>query len=175
MDDAELWKRFVRNITPLHSDSPPNELSHLIPPQETSYSPIEKKPPQVTEHKASSLNHEKKSNHFYKAPEKHQKKRMLRGTFHYLARLDLHGLSLNDAYYKTAEFIQSHYQSGIRHILLITGKGSRQKDGSIGILRPQMIEWFHSSSFAEYISIYHHASPKDGGKGAFYVILKNKI
>ena len=62
---------------------------------------------------------------------------------------------------------------GKRCVLVITGKGLKS-DGSIGVLRENIPDWLNERRNRGLIIAFSHAVQKDGGEGAFYVMLKRK-
>ena len=97
-----------------------------------------------------------------------------------IRRLDLHGLSLNQANNVVKEFIIESFKNGYRKLLIITGKGLRSKVHKNPYLSEQMNVLKHSvpefiqndEDLFEKISRMSTADLKDGGEGAFYIFLK---
>ena len=84
------------------------------------------------------------------------------------ARIDLHGLSRNEAKIRLEQFLMISASEGHRVVLIITGKGVAGQ----GILRRNLPIWLSSPPLAERIIAYCQAHKKDGGAGAFYVNLR---
>jgi DNA-nicking Smr family endonuclease len=107
--------------------------------------------------------------------------RIARGRTPIDARVDLHGLRQHEAQDVLRSFIWRAHQSGHRTVLVITGKGSRQKDphphappwamGS-GILRKAVPGWLSSPDLRAAVLSFEPASPSHGGEGALYVRLR---
>ncbi len=97
-------------------------------------------------------------------------RRMQRGQVPIEDRLDLHGLSQEQAQKKVKAFISSAVQKNFRHVLIITGKG---RDGH-GILREKVPEWLKDAPLCYHLNAISYAQPKDGGKGALYIRLKRQ-
>ena len=97
-------------------------------------------------------------------------RRMQRGQASIEDRLDLHGLSQEQAQKKVKAFIVSAVQKNFRHVLIITGKG---RDGH-GILREKVPEWLKDAPLCHHLNAISYAQPKDGGKGALYIRLKRQ-
>ena len=95
-------------------------------------------------------------------------RRMQRGQVPIEGRLDLHGLSQEQAQKEVKAFIGSAVQKNFRHVLIITGKG---RDGH-GILREKVPEWLKDAPLCYHLNAISYAQPKDGGKGALYIRLK---
>ena len=100
-----------------------------------------------------------------------------------LIKLDLHGFTLTEANKKISNIIKQSYSSGVRKILVVTGKGLHSqidKDPYIskdfGILKyavPDFIK--RDNELMKMIMEIKDAEIKDGGSGAFYIFLKKKL
>ena len=97
-------------------------------------------------------------------------RRMQRGQVPIEDRLDLHGLSQEQAHKKLNVFISRAVQQNLRHVLIITGKG---RDGH-GILRQKVPAWLKDAPLCHHLIAISYAQPRDGGKGALYIRLKRK-
>ena len=95
-------------------------------------------------------------------------------------KLDLHGLSLDQANKIVKKFIIESFENGYKKLLIITGKGLRSKvsqnpylSEEMNVLRnsvPNFIK--NDEDLAEKISRISEENLRDGGKGAFYIFLK---
>ena len=83
-------------------------------------------------------------------------RRMQRGQVPIEDRLDLHGLSQEQAQKKVKAFIGSAVQKNFRHVLIITGKG---RDGH-GILREKVPEWLKDAPLCYHLNAISYAQPK---------------
>lgn len=101
--------------------------------------------------------------------ERPTKKKLAKGRLSIEARLDLHGLYQSDAHDLLLDFIYRAHERGLRHVLVITGKGSSM--GSEGALRRAVPLWFSKAEFRFLISSYEWAARHHGGEGALYVRL----
>ena len=96
---------------------------------------------------------------------------------------DFHGFSLNEANETIEKIIKKSYENGIRKLIVITGKGLHSenekdpyKSKKLGILKYSMPEYIRSNlDLMKYINEIKDADVKDGGSGAFYVLLKKII
>ena len=101
-------------------------------------------------------------------------------TLNKIRRLDLHGLSLNQANKIVKKFIIKSFKNGYKKLLIITGKGLRSKVHKNPYLSAQMNVLKHSvpefikndEDLFEKISRISTADLKDGGEGAFYIFLR---
>ncbi len=106
--------------------------------------------------------------------DKRTSQRLIKGRMSIDARLDLHGLTQEAARRDLVLFISRGYAHGNRCILVITGKGLRLESGEIGILRRAVPQWLNDNPLRPMILGFSHATPRDGGEGALYVLLKRK-
>ena len=96
---------------------------------------------------------------------------------------DLHGYSLDDANQKVKDLIYNSYESGIKKLTIVTGKGlhsENEKDPYIskklGILKYSVPEFIRNDQeLMKLISEIKEANIEDGGSGAFYIFLKKKL
>lgn len=81
--------------------------------------------------------------------------------------LDLHGLTVVEARKELQEFLGECEAAGLRHIIIVHGKGFRSKDKPV--IKPMVNRWLRA---VDNVLAFHSAQPKDGGNGAVYVLLK---
>lgn len=103
--------------------------------------------------------------------DKRTAQRLGRGQLAIEARLDLHGLTQDEAHTKLAGFIRRSVAAGKRCVLIITGKGFKPT-GETGVLRKAVPRWLNEPSMRRDIVALRHAQPQDGGEGALYVLLR---
>ncbi|MCD2174686.1 Smr/MutS family protein [Rhizobium sp. C4] len=99
-------------------------------------------------------------------------KKIAKGRLQLEARIDLHGLVQSEAHAMLLGFLVHAHERGLRHVLVITGKGSSM--GSEGALKRAVPLWFSKPEFRFLISGYEAASRGHGGEGALYVRLARK-
>ncbi|MEQ1706135.1 MAG: Smr/MutS family protein, partial [Rickettsiales bacterium] len=83
------------------------------------------------------------------------------------AKLDLHGMTQENAHHALVNFIAKQAKLENRRLLVITGKGS-------GILRASLPRWLTLPDLNRFILAFDVAKAKHGGDGAFYILLKRK-
>lgn len=98
--------------------------------------------------------------------------RLRRGQMRPEARLDLHGHTLDQANRALAGFIDRAAHDGRRCVLVITGKGDIGRTG--GTIRSEFPRWLNQPSLRPRILAFAEAQPRDGGGGAFYVLLRKR-
>lgn len=100
------------------------------------------------------------------------KRKLSRGHLALEARIDLHGLFQSEAQPVLLDFLIRAHERGLRHVLVITGKGSSM--GSDGALKRAVPLWFAMPEFRFLISSFETAAQKHGGEGALYVRLSRQ-
>ena len=112
--------------------------------------------------------------------------RLKRGQLPIEARIDLHGLSREKAHVALNGFLARQEALGRRCVLVITGKGRPdwQKPGydvpwgrderEIGVIRRALPGWLGDYPNKQRILAFTPAQPQDGGKGAWYVLLRRR-
>lgn len=85
-------------------------------------------------------------------------------------RVDLHGMTQDEAYSLLFSFLHRAQASGVRYVLVITGKGS--SSGGDGILKRSVPAWLSTPAFRMLVSSHDHAARHHGGAGALYVRLR---
>lgn len=97
----------------------------------------------------------------------HKTLRNLRkGQYNVEAILDLHRKTVEEARVLVSRFLQHHYNSGARVVLIVHGKGSQN---AAPILKNQINHWLRQ---ATPVLAFCSATPRHGGSGAVYVLLK---
>ena len=95
------------------------------------------------------------------------------------ARLDLHGMTMDQAHPALMGFIFRAHDQGKRLVLVITGKGkTRDEGGPIpvrhGVLRHNVPQWLSSPPLARVVLQVAEAHISHGGGGAYYVYLRRQ-
>lgn len=101
--------------------------------------------------------------------EKPVHRKLAKGRLAIEGRIDLHGLYQSQAHDLLLDFLFRAHDRGLRHVLVITGKGTSM--GSEGALRRAVPLWFSKPEFRFLISSYEWAARHHGGEGALYVRL----
>ena len=100
-----------------------------------------------------------------------------------IKKIDLHGYTIDEANKTIEQFIQKSFDESVTKILVITGKGLRSKNiknpylsKDLSILKYSVPEFIESNTNLTKIIIeVTDAKIEDGGSGAFYIYLKNKL
>lgn len=86
-------------------------------------------------------------------------------------KIDLHGFSENLAFSLLEELIKKFYSQERRRVLVITGKG---RDGG-GRIKAMLPQWLSSPRLLPFVSSFAPSSPRHGGQGAWYVLLRRFV
>lgn len=97
-------------------------------------------------------------------------RRIAKGRLPLDARIDLHGLFQDEAHDLLQAFLFRAHARGLRHVLVITGKGSSH--GSEGVLKRAVPQWLAKPEFRWLVSGCEEAARAHGGEGALYIRLK---
>lgn len=95
-------------------------------------------------------------------------RKMRQGQYNAEAKLDLHGKTTDEARESLSKFLLECQKQGLRHILIIHGKG---RDSHTPVLKNKLNNWLRQT---EHVIAFCTAIFKDGGGGALYVLLRRK-
>ncbi|MBR4126998.1 MAG: Smr/MutS family protein [Alphaproteobacteria bacterium] len=164
-DDEALWKAVTDTVRPLNSKTPAKKSEHVSLRKKLTidFQPSRHSPDfnyAVCDPLIQGDLHamDKKTGQRFKA-----------GAMQIDARLDLHGYTLDKAFDVLKNFIHDQSRRNARCLLVITGKGGLL---GRGVLKAEMPVWMNSAEIRSLVLSYTTAQPKDGGDGAFYILLK---
>lgn len=121
--------------------------------------------------------------------DKRSAQRLKRGRRAIDGRLDLHGMTLDEAHAALDGFLERAERAGKRCLLVITGKGGRaaatgwDADAEAGagaelrprgVLRDAVPRWLQVGANRRRVLAVEPARPQHGGDGALYVLLRRK-
>ena len=123
-DDEALWEKVAGTASPLKRgrDAPAPKPAKIAAPVAKA------KPPQACSRDRPSAEPAPKPAHVPRAaPLDRQTSRQLdKGRLEVEARLDLHGMRQRDAHAQLRRFLKTAQARGLKHVLVITGKGTDQ-------------------------------------------------
>lgn len=106
-------------------------------------------------------------------------RRLARGQLVPEARIDLHGMTREQARQALTGFLMSAHARGVRLVLAITGKGGRAVDDDLaplirrpGAIRHDLPHWLSSPPLRPLVLDLRPAHRTHGGAGAFYIYLR---
>lgn len=170
-EERDLWRRAVRDVTPL-GDAPPSLETPVDKPPSTGPAsrPVVKSP------SARAVVAPAKSAHFVLGGGDPRLDRAAASRRMEIERtLDLHGMTQVQAHRALLQFIASAAGDGARLVLIVTGKGKpAAPDARGGVLRSRFLDWVEEPPLKGDIARVAPAKQKDGGAGAFYVFLKRQ-
>ena len=184
-EEAELWARTVGGVKPLERPEQRRAAPAEAPVEAAVEAPAVQKPavqkPAVARRPkpAESPPRERSERLPELGPDtapgldKRTAARLRRGQLPIEARIDLHGLTRDEAHRALEGFLGSAHDAGKRCVLVITGKGLRAS-GEMGVLRDAVPRWLNAPPIRPLILAFRPAPPRDGGAGALYVLLKRK-
>ena len=95
-------------------------------------------------------------------------KKLRKGFFGLDAEIDLHGLTSNAAKQQLLQFLHEGTQTGCRCVHIVHGKGYRSVDQQ-PVLKNNLNLWLRQH---QDVLAFCSASPKNGGTGAVFVLLR---
>jgi DNA-nicking Smr family endonuclease len=162
-EDRVLWSLVARTAKPLKGTLAVAMPDPVPEPKKMPVEPAKALPAIAAPPKAKSL----RVSHSLDEP---TLEKLSKGRLPIEGRVDLHGLTQDEAYSLLFSFLQSAYAGGVRYVLVITGKGS--SSGGDGVLRRAVPAWLSTPAFRLLVSSHDHASRQHGGTGALYVRLR---
>jgi len=160
-EEQALWRRVVESVRPIHG-----ALSKAAPP------PVETVPV-VKPTAAKAAVHPARKAEPGRTLDGSWDRRLSRGLVQPDRTLDLHGHSLATAYDLLDRRLEHAVSAGDRVLLLITGK-PRAGTERRGAIRAAVGDWLAASRHAASIAAVRNASPRHGGSGALYIVLRRR-
>jgi DNA-nicking Smr family endonuclease len=95
-------------------------------------------------------------------------KKLRKGFFGIDAEIDLHGLNTHDAKRQLLHFLHNSVEEGFRCVHIVHGKGYRSLD-NLPVIKNELNRWLRQH---KEVQAFCSATPKDGGTGALFVLLR---
>lgn len=182
-EDLELWRRVTEQTKRTQPQKKPRDYV------QTPRRPITVDAPRLASFivggaaKKPALAHDilpSLSDRLAKTPVQMDRKsfgKMKRGKLVPEGKIDLHGMTLDQAHPALTRFIMTAQASGKRLVLVVTGKGRSGRDDSPipvrrGILKHQVPQWLSAPPVAQVVMQVAEAHISHGGIGAYYVYLR---
>jgi DNA-nicking Smr family endonuclease len=185
-DEEELWEQVRKRAVPLHVSKRQAIKAAIEKPKPV---PIARQP--LVQFEIGEKNVSNRTTHslaptlaqqFSAAPVQMDSKsfgKLKRGKLEPEGRIDLHGMTLDQAHPALNRFMAQSHAEGRRLVLVITGKGKTKADtgpipARIGVLKHQVPNWLRSGGLAAMVLQVVQANARHGGEGAFYVYLRRR-
>ena len=162
-EDRVLWSLVARSATPLKGRKAAKEEAPKPVAEEKMSSAAAIAP-------AAGPVATPKRQHVTHALDRPTLDRLSKGKLPIEGRVDLHGMTQDQAYSLLLSFLSRAYAGGVRYVLVITGKGS--SSGGEGVLRRAVPAWLKTAPFRMLVSSHDHAARNHGGSGALYIRLR---
>lgn len=169
-EDEALWAYVTRDVTPLPGNEkrPPVQKKKVGRSERTEMTPADSRPAIKSAKAGRDL-------------DRRTQNKLERGQIDIEARIDLHGMTQEQAHEALKAFITRCYGQGKRLVLVITGKGTRTQseddewwDAKPGVLKQKVPGWLDDKPLQDIVLKYHRARPHHGGDGALYVLLRRQ-
>ena len=171
-EEKALWERVARTVMPLHAAPVPPEASipAIEAAAETPMTKGEAKtaaaPPVAPAKATAPLPKPRVAGDL----DRKTRRKLARGVVAIDARIDLHGMTQEEAHGALVRFVDASVTMRRRVVLVITGKGSGGEGR--GILRRNVPHWLTSREVARHVVSFGPAHATHGGDGALYVRLR---
>ncbi|WP_136443418.1 Smr/MutS family protein [Pacificoceanicola onchidii] len=185
-DELDLWQQVAKSADPLNKRPISKEPLEITVPKKRKEAPAPKPISQFDV--GSNTSPHTETHYFPKTTSQRLEtepvkmdtkgfKRLKRGKLVPEARIDLHGMTLDQAHPALNRFIMTSHTRGMRLVLVITGKGSREDPYDPtphrrGVLKRQVPMWLRHAPLSLMVLQVAEAHIKHGGSGAYYVYLK---
>jgi len=185
--ERDLWQTMMQDVTPLHREE---ETAHLdapaAPAEDRRDEPGGALPAGEGEAHPPSRKQARKqaaaAGASTPAPvpvrvdslagiDRRTAERLRRGRLPIEASIDLHGLTRRAAEDALVRFLTRAAERGQRCVLVITGKGRATGEA---VLRSEVPRWLNQPALRERVLACVTARQRDGGEGAFYVLLRRR-
>ncbi|MEM7694887.1 MAG: Smr/MutS family protein [Pseudomonadota bacterium] len=161
--ERALWDKIARSVTPLGGRRAPVEAPE---PPAPAPAPVKKangaaakKPPRVRAPDPGPL-------------DRKDRRKIAKGETRIEGRIDLHGMTQEEAHSALTRFILAAAAADKRLVLVITGKGRGEGGEGSGVLRRSVPHWLGQRTLKPLIVSLAEAHVGHGGSGALYVRLR---
>jgi len=168
-DTPSFMSRIFPDITPLQQNKQENYIAGNRKPRSRSRSVLDESDyPPLRLDGSSSVSASDELSYQGNGVQNRVMRELKRGKISIENRLDLHGQTVEQAHQSYLRFINHCRQAGQYSVLIIHGQGYRSA-GAIPVLKQQTDFWLRQH---DAVLAYCSALPRDGGKGAVYVLLR---
>ena len=175
-DDNDLWDKMTEDVTPMQKGRTVKSAHRTKSLPKANATPKNLRANYVPPLSPASIKPVKKQG---KDLDRRTEQKLTRGKMSIEGRLDLHGMTQDQAHPALIQFILSAHKHKKRFVLVVTGKGRRNTEDNeygsgvgIGILKQRVPEWLHMEPLSDIVLKVVDAQPKDGGTGALYIYIR---
>lgn len=175
-EETAIWKKVARSVTPLSPDR-----SRLLEEMDAAAKPAEPSKKPVSKSRLRATTTPLKPAAPPTPVDRSGEKKIRKGKLGIDSRIDLHGMTQDQALSALTGFLHRAQHRHDRTVLVITGKGyklraraneSGMPEEEPGILRRRLPEWLARPELKAIVSGFAPAHARHGGGGAFYVTLR---
>lgn len=173
--DTDLFRDAMRDVVPLHGNNPPVPHDGLLPINHIPAThPAEHQEDMLLfMGEIGRLKIEKRFTETFDEPpppaRSRRQRQAKRGEIKIEQRLDLHGMTREEAWDKLPRFVRSAQQQGVKTLLIITGRGNNSPEGPV---LPGVVDRWLRDEGKELVVEFFPAPPALGGAGARLVFLR---
>ena len=168
-EDSDLFRQMIGKVKPVQTDKPHLTTGNRPRPYPKAKTiDLEQKINFNEQFETEQLSLEDSLGYFSPGLQKNVLKKLRKGYYGVDAEIDLHGLSSHEAKQQLLRFLHFSVEDGARCIHIIHGKGYRSPN-KVPVLKNKLNLWLRQH---QDVLAFCSASPKDGGTGAVYVLLK---
>jgi len=166
-EESALWAKVVESVRPIRAGAPAHE--------EAAGEPEPRPPARKPRARAAAPPSAPARPRPGSTLDGSWDRRLGRGAVQPDMTLDLHGHNLATAYALLDERLERALDSGVRVLLLITGKPPQgEPPVARGRIRAAVGDWLAASRHAGDIAAVRNAHPRHGGAGALYIVLRRR-
>ncbi len=176
-EEESLWRQVTGDVEPIFSQPLKEAKTRRATVKTEKPKPAKAKAATVAARPAPRVAPVRAKQHPELAPgktaglDKRNAQRLKRGQLRPEARVDLHGMTQSQAHSELNSFIAECRMAERRAVLVITGKGSVREGG---VLRRMVPRWLNQPPLREMVIAIEQATPRDGGDGAYYLLLRRR-
>jgi DNA-nicking Smr family endonuclease len=181
-DEAALWARVARTVTPLHGQAHPAAEEKPAQGAEEAEAPRPPRPPGHPAVARPAPPREDRGQTRALSPDRGLdstwERKLARAAIEPDFTLDLHGHTLDQAHHRLDMGLGQAKAMGARLVLLITGKPrpaeAADRGTRRGAIRAKVLDWLAAGPHGSDIAAIRKAHRRHGGEGALYLILKRQ-
>ena len=175
-EERAIWKKVARSVTPITP-----ERTRLLDEMDAALGPARPAGPAVSKSRLRASATPVKAAPVNLPVDRSGEKKVRKGKLGIDSRIDLHGMTQDQALSALTGFLHRALHRHDRTVLVITGKGAKPRDRSRppglgedepGVLRRRLPEWLARPDLKTIVSGFAPAHARHGGGGAFYVTLR---